>query len=288
MQRTDVEFDSQGTTLRGWRYEPDGGGAHPAIVMAPGLTAVKEMFLDEYAARFCAAGFATLVYDHAGFGASDGVTRQSPNPYLQIRGYRDAVAWMRTAPSVDPGRVGVWGSSFSGGEVIVLAADEDLGLAAAVAQVPFLGLGFADLSPAVLEAIVGAFLSGDLDRRVPAVCEAPGGFGVMYADAAAAWFTKVAAARAPAWRNEICVGGLVACAAYQPVDYLARVRIPLLVLPAADDTLTPSGPALAQAGPLPANVSIVTLQGNHFDAYGRSFDAGCAEAIAFFTAHLRP
>jgi len=288
MQRTDVEFESQGATLRGWRYEPAGAGPHPAIVMAPGLTAVKEMFLDDYATRFCAAGFMTLVYDHPGFGASDGSPRQCTDPYLQIQGYRDAIAWIRSSGTVDPRRIGVWGSSFSGGEVILLAADDDLELAAAVAQVPYLEPGSAGLSSGVLGAIATAFLSGDFERHVPAVCETSDGSGLMYADGAAAWFTKVAAERAPAWRNEICLRGIVTCAAYQPVDHLARVRVPLLLLPAAADTLTPAGDALARVGPLPAIVSIVTLPGNHFDAYGASFEAGCAEAIAFFTTHLRP
>jgi hypothetical protein len=288
MQRTDVEFESQGATLRGWRYEPDGPGPHPAVVMAPGLTAVKEMFLDDYAARFCAAGFMTLAYDHPGFGASGGTPRQCADPYLQIQGYRDAIAWLRTSPAIDPHRVGAWGSSFAGGEVIVLAAEDDAGVAAAVAQVPYLEPGSASLSNGVIGAITTAFLSGDLDRCVPAVCDTADGFGLMHADGASAWFTRVAAERAPAWRNEICLRGVVACAAYQPVDHLARVRVPLLLLPAAADTLTPAGEALARAGPLPATVSIVTLPGNHFDAYGASFEAGCAEAIAFFTTHLRP
>src|SRR5450759_2749834 len=112
--RSDVEFDSQGTTLRGWRYRPDGAGPHPAIVMAHGLTAVKEMFLDEYAKRFCQQSFAVLVYDHPSFGASDGTPRQNADPHRQLQGYRDAIAWIRADPTIDPRRVGVWGSSFSG------------------------------------------------------------------------------------------------------------------------------------------------------------------------------
>jgi fermentation-respiration switch protein FrsA (DUF1100 family) len=42
--REDVEFDAEGVTLRGWLYTPDGAsGPHPAIVMAHGFSAVKEM-----------------------------------------------------------------------------------------------------------------------------------------------------------------------------------------------------------------------------------------------------
>ena len=81
--------------------------------MAHGFTAVREMFLDLYAEAFAAAGFTTLVYDHFGFGASDGESRQSPLPSLQLQGYRDAVDWLGGQASVDPDRMGIWGSSYS-------------------------------------------------------------------------------------------------------------------------------------------------------------------------------
>ncbi len=284
--RADVEFDSHGTTLRGWRYQPDGAGPHPAIVMAHGLTAVKEMFLDEYATRFCRAGFAVLVYDQPSFGASDGTPRQNADPHRQLQGYRDAISWIRADAAIDPRRVGVWGSSFSGGEVIVLAADEKLGLGAAVAQVPHFGPGSPGPSTATLEAIGAAVQGGNLDAVVPAVSATPDGLGAMYEDGSAAWFTRVATERAPAWRNEICVRGIVASADYQPIDYLARASVPLLLLTAAADTLTPPGPALAMVTPLSATVSVINLEGGHFDAYESGFEATCGAAAAFFTQHL--
>ena len=286
--RADVEFDSQGTTIRGWCYQPGGAGPHPAIVMAHGLTAVKEMFLDEYATWFCRAGFAVLVYDQPCFGASDGTPRQNPDPHRQHQGYRDAIAWMRANPIFDSQRIGAWGSSLSGGEVIVLAADPHLGLAAAVAQVPFLGFDAPSPSSATLDAIGAAVQAGNLDATVPAVSATPDGLGVMYEDGSATWFTKVAASRAPSWRNEICVQGILAIGDYQPFNYLARARAPLLLLPAVADTLTPPGRAFALSSSLPATVSIIKLEGSHFDAYETGFEASCGAAVDFFTTYLRP
>ena len=49
MNRTDVEFNAEGTTLRGWLYRPAGDGAVPGVVMAHGFSAVKEMYLDSFA-----------------------------------------------------------------------------------------------------------------------------------------------------------------------------------------------------------------------------------------------
>ncbi len=286
--RADVEFNSQGTSLRGWRYQPDGAGPHPAIVMAHGLSAVKEMFLDEYAAWFCRAGFTVLVYDQPCFGASDGTSPQCPYPHRQIQGYRDAIAWMRNDPTVDTRRVGAWGSSLSGGEVIALATDDHLGLAAAVAHAPFLGLDTPIPSSATLNAIGDAVQTGNLDATVPAVSATPDGLGVMHEDGSADWFTRVAADRAPAWRNEICVQGIVAIGDYQPFSYLARAPVPLLLLPAVADTFTPPGPVLALSTSLPTTVSMIKLEGGHFDAYEAGFEARCGAAVSFFTTHLRP
>src|SRR3954454_8142671 len=122
--RTDVELTSNGVTLRGWLYPGAGPEPRPGVVMAHGLTAVKEMFLDRYAEAFAASGLTTLVYDHLGFGASDGEPRQNPSPTIQLQGYRDAIAWLGNRPGVDAARIGIWGSSFSGGEVIMLAGED--------------------------------------------------------------------------------------------------------------------------------------------------------------------
>ena len=79
--RQDIEFDAEGTTLRGWLYVPDGAtGPAPTIVMCHGYSAVKELFLDAFAEVFCDAGFCALVYDNRNLGASDGEPRQEIDP----------------------------------------------------------------------------------------------------------------------------------------------------------------------------------------------------------------
>ena len=69
--RQDIEFDAEGTTLRGWLYVPDdAAGPAPTIVMCHGYSAVKELYLDAFAEVFCEAGFCALVYDNRNLGAS--------------------------------------------------------------------------------------------------------------------------------------------------------------------------------------------------------------------------
>lgn len=281
-ERHDIGFSSHGATLRGWLYPATGDGARPGIVVAHGLTAVREMFLDKYAEAFAAAGFTTLVYDHFGFGSSDGEPRQWPSPGVQLEGYRDAIAWLATQPSVDPDRIAIWGSSFSGGEVIVLAA-EDLPIACAVAQVPAFAKGGPGLPSGAMTRLTQALEEGRDDLVLPATTATPDGDGIMFDDGAHDWMTRVSAERAPTWRNEVRVSALLE--PFRPIDHLANTKVPLLLLVAPADTLTPPGPAmeLAEATPL---VEVVEIPGGHFDAYESAFHDSVEPTVAFLHRHL--
>src|SRR5262244_3315010 len=122
--RKDIEFKTEdGITLRGWHYLPEKRtGKVPTIVMAHGFSAVKEMYLDRFAEVYAAAGMAALVFDNRNFGASDGMPRQEIDPWQQVRDYRHAITWLRRQPQIDLHRIGVWGSSYSGGHVLVVGA----------------------------------------------------------------------------------------------------------------------------------------------------------------------
>lgn len=284
--RSDVEFESGGAALRGWLYSGVGEGDRPGVVVAHGMTAVKEMYLDRYAEVFAAAGITTLVYDHFGFGASDGEPRQSPSAEVQLQGYRDAVGWLASRSGVDAGRIGVWGSSYSGGHAITLAAEE-LPIACAVAQVPHLGEEGAPVPAGGIEAIGRALASGDPLATIPATTPDHDGVGLMFADGAHAWFAAVAADRAPSWRNEVLVAGLVASGDNVPLRHLAGARVPLRLVLAPADALTPPGSALAAAPGLDL-VDVVEIPGGHFDAYQASFAASSEAALAWFRRHLDP
>ena len=122
--RKNIEFKTEdGITLRGWHYLADRRtGPAPTIVMAHGFSAVKEMFLDRFAETFAAAGLASLVFDNRNFGASDGEPRQEIDPWQQARDYRDAITFAETLSETAKNRIGIWGSSYSGGHVLVVGA----------------------------------------------------------------------------------------------------------------------------------------------------------------------
>ena len=118
----DAVLNRQDVTLPGeiaaWLYRPE--GAEACVVMAHGLSAVRDMRLPAYAERFAAAGLAVLLFDYRGFGASGGEPRQVADIGAQLDDWRTAIAYAREFK-----RVGLFGSSFAGGHVLELAAKED-------------------------------------------------------------------------------------------------------------------------------------------------------------------
>ncbi|HGM4956288.1 alpha/beta fold hydrolase, partial [Pseudomonas aeruginosa] len=164
MQRLNVEFRSEGVALRGWLYLPEARAERPAIVMTHGFSGVKEQYLDRYAEVFAAAGFVVLLYDHPNFGDSDGEPRQEIDPVMQRRGYRDAITWLGAQARVDASRIGIWGTSYSGGHVLEVAA-LDRRVKCVVAQVPTVSGHASALRRTRAEQLPALLASFDADRQ---------------------------------------------------------------------------------------------------------------------------
>lgn len=138
--RKDVAFASKGLRCSGWLYVPDGltpGQKAPTILMGHGFTGVKDQALPDFAGRFAAAGFATLVFDYRYFGESEGEPRSQLFPLDQVEDFRNAITWISSQPEADSQRIGIWGTSFGGG-IVTYVATFDRRIKAVVAQVPSL------------------------------------------------------------------------------------------------------------------------------------------------------
>src|SRR4029077_11513870 len=85
------------------------------------FSALKEMGLDQYAEVFAAAGLSALVYDNRNLGASDGNPRFEIDPTAQMRDYRHAITYAQSRSEIDRDRIGVWGTSYTGGLVLIVA-----------------------------------------------------------------------------------------------------------------------------------------------------------------------
>lgn len=296
--RKDIEFKTEdGVTLRGWLYLPEATvGPAPAVVMAHGFSAVKEMYLDRYAEVFAAAGLGALVFDNRNFGASDGKTRQDIDPWQQIRDYRDAITFASTLANINADRIGVWGSSYSGGHVLVIGAI-DRRVKCVVSQVPLISghrnarrLIRADLLAAVqaqFDADRQARYAGEPPAMIPVVAQDPMAPCVLPTPDSWQWFTETAKQRAPAWRNEVTLRSVEMFTEYEPGAYIEWVSpTPLMMVVGAQDHLTVSDEALAAYARTPEPKRLVLLAGGHFDAYVRDFDAASGAARDWFIQHL--
>lgn len=152
--RKNVSFKTvDNLTLRGWFYHPENAtGKLPCLIMAHGITGTKEMGLDAFAQFFTSKlPMTCLVYDHRNFGESEGEPRQEVIASAQVNDYSDAVTYAQSREDVDEDRVGVWGSSFSGGNVLSVGAS-DRRVKVVLAQVPFVD-GFAMIKDVPAEVI---------------------------------------------------------------------------------------------------------------------------------------
>ncbi|CAN5269128.1 alpha/beta hydrolase [soil metagenome] len=295
--RTDIAFDSDGATLRGWLYRPDdASGLTPIIVMAHGFSATKELFLDDFAEVFCAAGFACLVYDHRNFGDSGGELRGEIDPWAQISGYRDAISFARSLDGIDGERIGVWGSSYSGGHVLVVAAF-DRRVKCVVSHVPAIS-GWGSLSRTIpaaawpkiragFDADREARFRGEAPQMTPVVPEREGAEGTLTSPDAARFFLAMRE-RAPTWENAITRKSVEMIIEYEPGLYIDRIGdTPLLMIVAMQDVITPADLALSAFERATGPKKLVKFECGHFDPYnGPLFPENSAVQRDWFVQHL--
>lgn len=293
----DHEFAGYGgTTLRGRLHLPVADGPVPAVAMAHGFSAVMEMGLPPFAKALCRQGIAVLLYDHRNLGISDGEPRQEINPWAQMRDYRCALDELASHPAVDAERLGLWGSSFSGGEVLVLGAVDDR-VKAIVANVPFAGTS---LDPENTRDTYDA-IRAELDG--PGGLAEPGGavFGPMTVvnegDAEGAllgqpesseWFLDVGPPTGT-WRNEVTLAN--AFGSEPPFDPGVCVEYregkPLLMVVATDDRVAPAEVALATFARAAEPKELVMIEGHHFTPYsGEGAELAIAATCRFLGDNL--
>jgi dipeptidyl aminopeptidase/acylaminoacyl peptidase len=145
-----VTIVSEGVRLHGEVFTPADappGKKLPAVVMAHGWGGVAASFRTD-ASEIARAGYFVLVFDYRGWGESgsrvvlvDAEPPHSPgeaqaftakvqplreyvNPLEQAEDWFNAIDWIMGEPGVDPERVGLRGSSYSGGHVLYVAAHE--------------------------------------------------------------------------------------------------------------------------------------------------------------------
>ena len=144
--RTETIY-SEGTRLAAEVFSAadKSGEKLPCILMAHGWGGtVRGLRRD--AVEFAKAGYLAVAFDYRGWGNSDPrviLAQPAPNgnprrfqaeviavrevvdPVEQGRDWLNALHWLQSEPMCDTSRIGVWGSSYSGGHVLFAAAHDE-------------------------------------------------------------------------------------------------------------------------------------------------------------------
>ncbi len=285
--RRDVTFESGGSRCAAWLYP----GGPACIVLAHGFGAVRTARLDAYAERFAAAGLTALVFDYRHFGDSECEPRQLLNVPSQHDDWRAAIRFARTLDGVDPERIVLWGSSFSGGHVAVLAA-EDARVAAAITQVPYSdGLSALRAAGAVdAWRLIVAGVRDEVARvrgRPPftiPIVGPPGRTAAMNSPDADPGYRGMYPPDAD-FRNEVAARVGLRIGFYRPFRAAPRIACPWLVCVADNDAVTPPQPAI-KAVTRATHGELRRYESGHFDIYrGELFERAVADQLDFLARH---
>ena len=291
-------------TLRGWHYAQARPGA-PVIVMSHGFGAVKEMQLDLIADVFAAGGLNCVVYDHRNLGASGGELRHHIDPWQQIADCREVVTFARNLAGVDGARLGIWGTSYSGGHALVMGAT-DRRIRAVVSQgatisghrtslrrFPGDSWGrmaerFAKDRDAVFKGApmaVGAMMpdvtAEDIARNDLAIDDARPG------NSSADWVRATPPEKLTSWGNKLTLRSLELYRTYEPGAYVAQISpTPLLMITMDNDTVTPTDEILGAYNRALEPKRLVMLKGGHCDLYAYRRAEAVQAALAFYREFL--
>ncbi len=219
---------------------------------------------------------------------------------MQVRGYRDAIAFAGTLDGVDSSRTTGWSDSYSSGASLVVAALDDR-VAALVVQVPALGEAVPPDDPdgSLREAIEQTVRTGSVE---PTADEIRGPMPVVWDDlerrpsalkpeTAFRWFNGYGTRSDTNWTNEVTVVRPKHPVQWYPGLCASDMSCPALFVVSPDDEMVRSSPTVARdayerlAGPK----EWVEIPGGHFVLLyypSETFDRASSAQSRFLTETL--
>ena len=257
----------------------------------------RDSGLEPFAEAFADAGLDALLFDYRTFGASSGEPRQFASPPRHRRDYENAVAFARGIDGVDPDRIVLWGTSWSGGHVIYVAVADDR-IAAVISQTPDVdGLrtlleiakygGVAQLLRTIVEGLKDGLraVRKQPPHMVPSVA-APGEVGAMTSEDAKEGYLAIAG---PTFRNEVTARAVLYEGQNRPIAKMADLRCPILLLSADRETVASPGAVPAAAWRAKGLAEVREYDCAHFEMYlGEHRARAIADQLRFLRRHLAP
>jgi pimeloyl-ACP methyl ester carboxylesterase len=296
-QREKITFRSGTDDCAALHYQGSNGAC---VVMAGGAGVTKEPATDRFAARFHAAGYSVLAFDHRHFGESGGTPRQVLRIREQLADWEAALDCAASLPGVASGKVAAWGFSLAAGHLLRLAARpaDQHRLAAVIAQAPLAdgavssprALGHE--TPGVLArfpliALRDAFRG--LAGREPLVVPLAGPRGAVAMlttpDAADGDRALNPGNAYPQWRQTIAARSVLPLALYRPGRTASRISCPLLAVVSTRDQSVLAEPALKAARRAPRG-EVLEIDGAHYAAFLDQHETVVAAELDFLRRHL--
>ncbi|WP_152042134.1 alpha/beta hydrolase [Salinigranum salinum] len=295
--RHEHSFESRGVACAGWLYLPAEVTDPPVVVMAHGFGGERTWRLPAFAEWFAERGLAVFLFDYRTFGASDGVPRNLVDPFRHRTDWLAAVEYVRSLPVVDGTRIALWGTSFSGGHVVEVAARVDA-VSAVVAQIPFVdgprtalhrvhrgGVEYLKRGVAAGLRDFGRALTGRRPYYVP-LAGHPDEFAVLNTPDALRGIQGLIPDDED-WDNRCPARVVLTALAYRPVARASAVDAPVFVAQATDDTIIPESTTDRLVRELD-DVERVRYPLGHFDLYrGEPFETLVERETEFLLRHLR-
>ena len=281
------KFKSKGITCDADLYLPSNIEKPPVLVMAHGFGSPRVLGLPPYAEVFCKNGFAVFLFDYRCFGESDGKPRNWVSPKRHNQDWANAIAYVRTLGNVDTKRIAIWGTSYSGGHVLVTAS-KDPNISAVIAQVPFVDAG-SSVRRFKLSFILRAAVHALWDGLKMVFGAKPHNIKMVgYPDEFAALNTPdtyedTMKLVPPGYELEnYCPGrALLTLISYKPIKKVHKIACPVLIQGSTEDTFIDIK-ALRKTVKKISNCQYVEYECGHFGTYaGELFDDSTQKQVKF-------
>jgi dienelactone hydrolase len=289
-QEEKVRFYSEGVEMAGLMYHQPRPGRRPGIIVCHGFGGLKEGTPPNVARHLASLGYVCLTFDYRGFGGSGGAAGRLI-PDEQVEDIRNALCYLESRPDVDPARIGLWGTSFGGGNVARVAAI-DPRVKCLVAAVSVTD------GEAWLRAMHPYWYFLELcdraaeDRRRRALTgqgERVDRFQIMAADPKTRAFYEPILAAHPEQNVPLTLETVEALLSHKPVAAAPHIRVPALFIAAEADVLVPPEQTYEiYERCASAEKALVRLPGaDHFSVYvGETFATAMRHSGDWFQRHL--
>lgn len=283
-----VQFPSDGIVLRGDLYLPRGDGPHALVILGHGFAGLKEWTLPEIAISLSKVGIAALLFDFRNFGDSDGEPREEVDHLGRLEDWRSAISFVQGLPEVDGDRIGLWGTSLGGRDVLVVAA-LDPRVKAVVSQAPLIkwtaasaahlaGYGddleqyYIDLGKDHANRALG-----NTPRYVPFIKASNDEKKALFID-------SLTAEEKRNYSGSITLQSYKLTVMTNVIAWIKHIpSIPLLFILAEEDSLPGQKDAYNAAN---EPKELVVIKGHHFSPYTTSKPESIAATTKFFSTHL--